>query len=128
GPDGTFGTGDDDLFDDIHEVDAVEGVGQLSLDSLRQGGELWSPPGELALAEGDELRVVLNDNGAGVSATITHLQRNETVAVSRAFGLPFSGDQVIVLTMGTGELPLHRATLRTLLLYGCSGPICDATG
>lgn len=128
GPDGIPNTADDKLFNTMAEVDAVEGVAQISLDALRLAGELWSPPGLLSLQDGDELRVVIDDSGAGVTARVTHLGRNETVTMSTHFPVPGASNLVVIHTMGAGEITLRRAVLRTLRLYQCTGPLCDATG
>ena len=61
GPDGTFGTGDDNLFNSEAEVDAVSYIGPSALEKLYSYAATWEPPSGGIPA--DELKLVafLND-------------------------------------------------------------------
>ena len=44
GPDGVYGTGDDDPFDSLQEVDDVKYVGASTLGQIQAFAQTWSPP------------------------------------------------------------------------------------
>jgi len=44
GPDGIYGTSDDNPFDSIKELDDVSGIGQATIDKLKAYAAKWTPP------------------------------------------------------------------------------------
>ncbi|NND87173.1 MAG: hypothetical protein HKM23_07630 [Nitrosopumilus sp.] len=76
GPDGEFGTADDDLFDTVEELDAVPYVGPASMEKIFAFAPLWAvlPKGPPAVV------VFLNDPGTTVTVLVDDVGISENAA------------------------------------------------
>ena len=100
GPDATFGTADDDLFDSIQEVDDVKYVGASALGKLKDFAENWTPPipGQETDPEEQQVLDMLNH----VSTTVAVLDINAALTATAAKNLIAHRDGADA-TLGTAD-------------------------
>ncbi len=133
GPDGTFGTGDDDRYGDIAEVDAVKQVGDATLRSLLSYAEAegWILPDEplYGVVEGVELTqqeavdILRVANGATLAELDDDVPLDSRAAQGILDNRPFGLVEDVALVPYVGATAIER-----LADYGAAHPVVLLTG